>query len=164
MKRWSFYVIGLIAGLTLSFGTVKADDLADALAAYHRGDFEKAVELWHVMAEKGDSTAEYSLGQMYEQGKGVAQDYKEAYKWYRLSAEQGNDRAQYSLGGMYEKGLGVPRDYIRAYMWYDLAAAQGMHVAESNRDYIAQQMSREQVMQAQNLRKECEKGNFSVCY
>jgi len=164
MKRWSFYLIGLIAGFTLSFGTVKADDLADALTAYNKGDFEKAVESWHAIAAKGDSTAEYSLGQMYEQGKGVDQDYQEAYKWYRLSAEQGNDRAQYSLGGMYEKGLGVSQDYIRAYMWYDLAAIHGLYVSQSNRDYIAQRMSSEQITQAQNLRRECEKGNFHACF
>ncbi|MGR8980281.1 MAG: tetratricopeptide repeat protein [Gammaproteobacteria bacterium] len=164
MKRWSFYLVGLIAGLALSSGMLKANELDDALAAYNKGNFEKAVELWLAIAEKGDSTAEYSLGQMYEQGKGVEQDYQEAFKWYRLSAEQGNARAQYNLGGMYEKGQGVSRDYIRAYMWYDLAAIQGLHVARSNRDYIAQRMSPGQINEAQNLRRECEKSNFKDCY
>lgn len=164
MKRWSFYLVGLITGLTLSSGIVKANDSDDALAAYQNGNFERAAELWHAIAEKGDATAQYSLGQMYEQGKGVAQDYQEAYKWYRLSAEQGNTRAQYSLGGMHEKGLGVSQDYVRAYMWYDIAAIQGLYVAQSNRDYIAQRMSPEQITQAQNLTRECEKGNFKACY
>jgi len=48
-------------------------------------------------AEQGDVAVQYSLGSMYEQGRGVAQDYAAAVKWYRQAAEQG-DPAQY--GGL----------------------------------------------------------------
>ena len=41
---------------------------------------------------------------MYDNGKGVPQDYAEAVKWYRLAAEQGYARAQYNLGLMYDNG------------------------------------------------------------
>ena len=40
------------------------------------------------LAETGDSSAQLSLGLMYESDQGVLQDYKEAVKWYRLAAEQ----------------------------------------------------------------------------
>lgn len=40
-------------------------------------------------AELGDVHAQYSLGQMYDNAKGVEQNYEEAKKWYVLSAKQG---------------------------------------------------------------------------
>ena len=47
-------------------------------------------------------TAQYNLGSMYYNGRGVLQDYEEAVFWYRLSAEQGDAYAQRNLGLMYE--------------------------------------------------------------
>ena len=60
-------------------------------------------------AEQGDEFAQSDLGDMYENGKGVLQDYKEAVKWYRLAAEQGDEFARSNLGIMYENGRGVPK-------------------------------------------------------
>jgi TPR repeat protein len=51
------------------------------------------------MAEQGDAEAQFTLGQMYDSGDGVAQNYKQAAAWYRKAAEQGNDSAQNFLGG-----------------------------------------------------------------
>jgi TPR repeat protein len=33
------------------------------------------------LAEQGDAKAQYNLGYMYREGKGVEQDFKEAVKW-----------------------------------------------------------------------------------
>ena len=41
------------------------------------------------LAEQGDAQAQFTLGAMYYNGRGVPQDYKQAVKWYRLAAEQG---------------------------------------------------------------------------
>jgi len=40
-------------------------------------------------AEQGDAGAQFNLGNMYDQGKGVAQDYAQAVEWYRKAAKQG---------------------------------------------------------------------------
>ena len=45
-------------------------------------------------AEKGHSGAEYRLGWMYEQGKGVTPIYEMALRWYRKAAAHGNKDAQ----------------------------------------------------------------------
>jgi TPR repeat protein len=42
------------------------------------------------MAEQGDAPAQYMLGNMYINGRGVPQDDKEALKWYRIAAGQGH--------------------------------------------------------------------------
>jgi TPR repeat protein len=148
----------------LSYGlAAQAGNYEDAMNSYDIGDFAQAVKILHPIAEKGDQRAQYNLGQMYERGKGVNQDYQEALRWYHHSAVQGNARAQYSLGQMYEKGLGTDKDYVRAMIWYGLAANQGFHVAESNRDYLTQRMTPAQISQAQELAEECEKSNYQDC-
>ena len=45
-------------------------------------------------AERGDAHAQALLGEMYEKGRGVRQDYAEAVKWFRQAAEQGHAVAQ----------------------------------------------------------------------
>ena len=49
-------------------------------------------------AKRGDADAQFSLGLMYDMGKGVSEDDKEAVKWYKLAAEQGNPDAQERYG------------------------------------------------------------------
>ena len=58
--------------------------------------------------------AQYKLGVMYHQGRGVPQGFTEAVKWFQKAAEQGLADAQYGLGFMYGNGQGVPRDYVDA--------------------------------------------------
>lgn len=48
-------------------------------------------------AEKGNATAEYGLGHMYQYGIGVPQDLSQAVKWYRQAAAQGYPDAQNQL-------------------------------------------------------------------
>ena len=85
-----------------------------------------------VLAEQGDSGAEFNLGWMYHTGQGVVQDYKEAVKWYRKSAEQGIPEAQSNLGVLYDNGQGVPQDYKEAVKWFRLAAEQGYAQSQFN--------------------------------
>ena len=49
---------------------------------------------WYRLAADRDATAQFNLGDMYEFGQGVPQDYEEAVNWYRLAADQGNATAQ----------------------------------------------------------------------
>ena len=94
-------------------------------AAFKMGDYQKALEIWKPLAEKGSTAAQLSLGAMYEQGQGVAQDYAEAAKWYERAAAGGHASAQYNLALLYETGRGVPRDLERAAYWFRKAAEQG---------------------------------------
>ena len=41
--------------------------------------------------------AQYNLGFVYANGRGVAKDDVEAMKWYRKAAEQGNENAKSAL-------------------------------------------------------------------
>ena len=76
-------------------------------------------------AEAGVPGAQFTLGVMHAEGRGVPQDDAEAAYWYRLAADQGLAEAQFTLGVMYAEGRGVSQDDAEAVRWYRLAAAQG---------------------------------------
>jgi uncharacterized protein len=129
-KNLGTLIIGLL--LTASGGNVNADQLEDGIAAYQRGDFATALRLFQPLAEQGDASAQSNLGVMYEQGRGVAQNYREAMRWFRLAAMQGDASAQSNLGVMYFKGQGIAQDFREAMRWYRLGAGQGNVEAQFN--------------------------------
>ncbi len=49
-------------------------------------------------AEQGDAIAQFNLGNIYFNGRGVTQSDVEAVKWYKLAADQGDARGQSRLG------------------------------------------------------------------
>ncbi|HHF0499545.1 TPA: tetratricopeptide repeat protein, partial [Haemophilus influenzae] len=95
------------------------------LTAYEQSNYQTAFKLWLPLAEQGNAKAQYNLGVMYGNGRGVKQDYFKAVNWYRKAAEQGHADAQLNLGYMYEKGRGVKQDDFEAVKWYRQAAEQG---------------------------------------
>lgn len=97
----------------------------EANSLYAAGKYTEAIEIWHPLAEQGNARAQYAMGAMYSQGKGVAENHQEAVKWYRLAAEQGHAKAQLFLGMAYAQGQGVIEDKQEAVKWYRLAAKQG---------------------------------------
>ena len=135
---------------------------------YHNGegvvqDNAEAVKWYKLAAAQGYAFAQYNLGLMYDNGKGVVQDDAEAVKWYKLAAAQGNANAQGNLGSMYAAGTGVVQDYVRAHMWRNLAAVGGNKIAREGRDAIANQMTPQQIGEAQKLARECQARQFKNC-
>ena len=115
-----------------SFGVGWSGDFQKGVDAYEKGDYATALKEWTLSAEQGDALAQYNLGVMYENGRGVPQDHKAAFKWYSLSAEQGYAKAQFNVGIMYDNGQGVLQDYKTAVKWYILSAEQGNAEAQYN--------------------------------
>ena len=100
-------------------------------------------------AEQGDALAQYSLGVMYYESKGVPQDYKKAIEWYTKAAEQGLDHAQYNLGQMYYEDKGVPQDYKKAYAWAHVAEASGnQYASQMKRGLFSNDLSRQELKEA----------------
>ena len=102
-------------------------------------------------AEQGHVDAQFLLGAMYVNGRGVAQDYKQAVAWYRKAAEQGDVDAQRILGMMYDNGVGVVQDNKLAYVWSSVSAANGDVKAATNRDLFAKRLSPAVLAEAQAL-------------
>ena len=125
-------LLGVIAVATAIESAVAQGTPEDGLAAYRNGDYVKAVTLWRALAEKGDPVAQYRLGDMYAEGKGVARDDATAMTWFQRSANQGNAEAQYNVGASYAEGLGVAKSDDEAAKWFKRAAEQGMAYAQIN--------------------------------
>lgn len=156
----------LIAGifaLVLMVMPAQAQDFNEGVRAYNRGDYETALSAFRPLAEQGHASAQYNLGVMYRNGKGVAQDYREAVRWYRLAAEQGDASAQYNLGVMYANGEGMAQDYITAHVWLNIAAANGNTKASENRDIAASHLSGDVLIEAQRLARQCLNSNYQNC-
>ena len=117
-------------------GPAVAGQFEDAMAAYQREDFLTARQLWQPLGDQGDAAAQFSLGFMYQKGKGVPQDDMLAVKWYRQAADQGLANAQNNLGLMYHNGQGVPQDYRLAVKWNRQAADQGLAGAQNNLGFM----------------------------
>ena len=126
MKLLKIIIAGcMLAGMNSAWASVD-----DAVQAYLRGEFNKAVTILRPIAEQGDVQAQTYMGVLFERGQGIPQDYAEAEKWYRLAAEQGKADAQYYLGNMYREVNGS-KDYAEAVIWYSKAAEQGKAEAQN---------------------------------
>ena len=55
--------------------------------------FEKAAEWYKKAAIQGESEAMFSLGYLYENGKGTDRDYSEALRWYKMAQARGDGDA-----------------------------------------------------------------------
>ena len=99
-----------------------------AMTAYEAGHYSQALRLLQPLAQQDDAKAQYNLGVMYEEGRGVQQDYQQAAAWYEKAANQGYVQAQNNLGVWYE----AERDYEQAMFWYQKAANQGHALSQFN--------------------------------
>lgn len=80
--------------------------------------------------------------------------------WYRLAAAQRHPQAQGDLGWMYAKGEGVLQDFVRSHSWFNVAAVSGNAEAAKGRDQVAQQMTTQQIGQAQKMARELKQRHF----
>jgi TPR repeat protein len=128
-------LVALIAalGLTLSMsGVVIADPTPAArsafemgVQAYRKGDVAAAVLDWRKAAKGGHPMAAYLLGQLYEQGRGVAVSPATAFRYYKQAAAAGQAQAAVRVGLVYRDGnkaLGVRSDYQKALKMFETGA------------------------------------------
>jgi len=125
-------LLGALAVAAALCAPAAAGPLEDANDAYHEKAYAKAAELWRPLAEKGDAAAQFSLGTLYAEGKGVEQNDATAFLWFQRAANQGDATAQYNMGASYAEGAGIGKSYVDAAKWFRRAADQGMAFAQLN--------------------------------
>jgi TPR repeat protein len=152
---WRIVAAILFVICSFGAGTVHADGMRQASAAYARGDYARAANELSYLAESGNARAQALLGFLYENGFGVPQAYDAAADLYHRAAIQGDAFAQSRLGLIYDKGHGVPKNDILSYKWLNLAAARA---TKRDRDYylrlrnaVASKMSSDQIVEGQRL-------------
>jgi uncharacterized protein len=126
-KIFLLAALGLPFAFALALAAVAhAGSLEDAQAAFNRGRYATALELWQPLAEQGNADAQAGLGSLYLGGYGVARDEAAAMTWFRKAAEQGSPNGQFSLGSLYYGR----KDYASAASWYRRASEQGNALAQ----------------------------------
>jgi TPR repeat protein len=93
---------------------------------------ENQIEELEQSAARGDATAMYHLGRMYEYGSGVSKDVTKARQWLEKASSAGSAAAMNDLGSMCEEGKGKPRDHAEARHWYTQSAGMGYSEAMAN--------------------------------
>jgi len=143
-----------------SIGSVEAL-LADVYYFGHfvPKDYAKAVKWYLRAAEKGNALAQSTLGDIYYYGRGVPQNFTTAAEWWQLAADQGVAVAQLNLSVLYANGEGIEKDLIKSHLYANLAAAQlplgkDYEIAIRNREFIASQMTPEEIAEAQRRAEE----------
>jgi len=68
--------------LTLLLSTLATAGIEQGYDAFERGDVAGAVRIWRDLAEQGNTTAQFNLGQLYRLGNGVTADDREALDRY----------------------------------------------------------------------------------
>lgn len=86
--------VWLAALFMLVCGNPARADYTLGRAALERRDFVGAAALFLQSAEAGDVKSQSAMGEMYERGRGVPQNFVEAHKWYNLAASRGDDEAE----------------------------------------------------------------------
>ena len=144
-QRWSPLLLngcdrtaGLFVRLALTLGVLALLSLpvmsfagsGEALKAYQSGEYQKALEMWMLLAYEGDAEAQYRLGLMFLHGTGVVVSTQEAVYWLSRAAEQGEPRAQYLLGAIYLSGKGLTSNREHGLEWWRAAAHNGNAAAQ----------------------------------
>jgi len=69
-------------------------NLNSGIAAYQAGDYREAFRIWEPLAKNGNARAQFHLGALYFEGRGVARDFSQARFWLSRAAENGSAPAR----------------------------------------------------------------------
>ena len=94
------------------------------LAEWQKDPEATLLRLRHA-ANAGDRRAQFLLGQIHSEGRGVTIDAVEGLHWYRLAAHAGDSLAMNMVGRFHELGWGTDVDESLAAAWYRKAAGSG---------------------------------------
>lgn len=101
-------------------------------AAFDAGKYQETKTLAEAAAAKGDAAAHTLLGQMYEQGLGVPQDFGKAAQWFTKGATLGDVHSQFALGVLLAEGRGIKENKKQSADFFELAASKNHAIALYN--------------------------------
>ncbi len=91
----------LVSASLIAAATTARADFDSGWQAYQRGDFALAIAEWRPLAEQGHARAQYNMGVIYDEGRGVDPSRARAMEWWTKAADQGMATAQHNLALMH---------------------------------------------------------------
>jgi len=153
-------------------------------AAESQRDHALTFRILTPMADQGDIKAQRRLAILYSWETNfnqatithavppVPRDDALAFKYARMASLSGDEIAQELLAKAYACGLGTQRDLVKAYAWFSLAMSQSALMLKADngpeeilrrRDFIAAQMSHDDMQRAKRLLIQCHKSEYKNC-
>ncbi len=136
------YRLWLLAGLVTVLSSLapgfdvayaqEQDQFQKGINAFAKGDYQTAANIWLVEAYEGSLDAQFNLGVLYLEGKGVAQKREDALFWFTQAAKGGHVEAQYNLGHLYFENQDDPESLSQGMAWWRSASLQGFPIAQYN--------------------------------
>jgi TPR repeat protein len=72
----------------------------DGMAAYNRGDYVPAIQVFRNLAAQGNAKAQNALGAMFRKGEGAPKNSVRAHMWFSVAAARGDAKAKAELRQM----------------------------------------------------------------
>ena len=150
-----FMIVALATTSMLHTVQASVNAFDSGWAAYEKGDYSSAKDIWTQLALQGHENAQINLGFMYDYGKGVPQNFQDAARWYRAAALQNNAIGQYNLALLISEGKTVPEAGRSAQYWLRQAAAHGYEQAQEQLDngYVSDASVVKESVTAQDSKK-----------
>ena len=126
--------VALVVGLAAA--SPQTREFADRAARGDKGALDALVE--RVRKEKS-ADAEYELGLMAHEGRGLERNSRQALQLVQRAALKGHADACNLLGYFHQHGLGTPVDLPRALEWYRKGADAGSARAQANLGWFLEQ-------------------------
>ena len=147
--------------------STSAEGLFDqGLSSYKGKQFSRAAELYLRACDGGERKGCNSLGLMYENGEGVAQDLNRAADLFKRACDAGGSGGCTNLGLMYHHGEGVVKDLNRAADFFGRACdaggppgCTGLGLMYQNGEGVAQDLNRA----ADLFMRACDAGGSQGC-
>lgn len=92
---------------------------------YLKGEFNSAYEIWHELANDGDSDSQAWIGAMYANGDGRTASNEKSFEWYLKAAKKGHAMAAANVGAALYMGNGVKKNIKDAIYWLEKSANAG---------------------------------------
>ena len=135
-KNTAFHsIVFLIITLTLLILTQThafSADLAKGNLLYRQGLYIQALKEFRPLAQNRNPDAQFTLGLMYLEGKGVDKNYQSAYDWFNKGANHGHANSLFYLGLMHVWGHSVKVNFYKAKDFFTQAALKGHNDAQAD--------------------------------
>ncbi len=104
----------------------------EGVAAYDKGDFTTAFNIWLPLAQQADLAAMRNVALLLREGKGTKRDPVRALWFYEEAGSKGFALAQVNAAFMHLEGDGVPKNLEAAAFWFHAGARAGSPIAQYN--------------------------------
>jgi len=95
----------ILIAIMLFTTLIYADLFDDGVRAYNNDNYQEAKKLWEKAANQGDAKAQYNLGLMYDNGRGVRQNKSKAKELFGQACDKGDQKGCDAYKFLNEQGV-----------------------------------------------------------